>query len=45
VIGFVPPEEAHDGKFHKLEVKTANRDLTIRSRPGYWAQGAGNQPH
>jgi len=38
VLGFVPPGDAHDGKFHKLEVKTGRSDLVVRSRAGYWAQ-------
>jgi VWFA-related protein len=37
VMGFTPPPEARDGKFHKLEVKTARADLTLRFRAGYWA--------
>jgi Ca-activated chloride channel family protein len=37
VIGFAPPDDALDGKFHKLDVKTVRPDLIIRSRAGYWA--------
>ncbi len=37
VLGFTPPPEARDGKFHKLEVKAARPDLTLRFRAGYWA--------
>jgi VWFA-related protein len=37
VAGFTPPADERDGKFHKLEVKTARGDLAIRSRTGYWA--------
>ena len=37
VLGFTPPAEARDGKFHKLEVKTTRSNLTVRSRAGYWA--------
>jgi VWFA-related protein len=37
VLGFTPPEDARDGKFHKLEVKTVRKDLAVRSRAGYWA--------
>jgi VWFA-related protein len=33
VLGFTSPEEARDGKFHKLDVKAV-----VRSRSGYWAR-------
>jgi len=35
VLGFTPPEEARDGKFHKLEVKVSNPELRVRARKGY----------
>jgi VWFA-related protein len=37
VLGFTPPAEARDGKFHKLDVKTAHKDLVVRYRSGYWS--------
>jgi VWFA-related protein len=37
VLGFTPPAEARDGKFHKLDVKTVRGNLVVRSRAGYWA--------
>src|SRR5579862_5892228 len=37
VLGFTPPEDARDGRFHKLEVR-ARRNLLVRSRVGYYAQ-------
>jgi Ca-activated chloride channel homolog len=37
VLGFTPPEDARDGKFHKLDVKTVRKDLVVRFRSGYWA--------
>ncbi len=37
VLGFTPPGDARDGKFHKLDVKTSRRDLSVRFRAGYWA--------
>jgi VWFA-related protein len=43
VLGFNPPEEARDGKFHKLEVKIAGKDLVVRSRAGYWARSREKQ--
>ena len=40
VLGFTPPADARDGKFHKLDVTTARPDLAVRARSGYWALGA-----
>jgi VWFA-related protein len=37
VLGFTPPADARDRNFHKLDVKTARRDLVVRFRAGYWA--------
>ena len=37
ILGFMPPAEARDNKFHKLEVKTTHNDVQVRYRPGYWA--------
>ena len=39
VLGFTPPNDARDGKFHKLDVMTIRPDLVVRSRSGYWARG------
>jgi VWFA-related protein len=38
VLGFTPPVEARDGRFHKLEVKMRPSGLTVRARIGYYAQ-------
>jgi Ca-activated chloride channel homolog len=38
VLGFIPPSDAHDGQFHKLDVITIRPGLTVRSRVGYWAR-------
>ncbi len=38
VLGFTPPPEARDGRFHKLEVKMTRPDLSVRARVGYYAQ-------
>ena len=38
VLGFTPPPDARDGRFHKLEVKMHPRGLTVRARIGYYAQ-------
>jgi hypothetical protein len=37
VLGFTPPADSRDGKFHKLEVKTTRANLVVRSRSGYLA--------
>jgi VWFA-related protein len=37
VLGFTPPNEARDGKFHDLEVKVPKLDVVIRARKGYTA--------
>jgi VWFA-related protein len=37
VLGFVPPEDARDGRFHKLDVSTVRPDLVVRARAGYRA--------
>lgn len=36
-IGYRPPNPAGDGTFHRLEVKTARRGLTVQARTGYYA--------
>jgi Ca-activated chloride channel homolog len=38
LLGFTPPEDARNGRFHKLDVKVTRRDLTVRARDGYYAQ-------
>jgi Ca-activated chloride channel family protein len=38
LLGFTPPEEARDGKFHKLNLKITREGLAVRSRTGYWAR-------
>ena len=37
-IAFRPLNQAHDGKWHKLDVKTSHPDLLVRSRKAYRAQ-------
>jgi len=44
VLGFTPPEDARDGKFHKLEVKAVNAEVTIRARRGYAASSSFGAP-
>jgi Ca-activated chloride channel family protein len=38
VLGFNPPAEARDSRFHELEVTTTRQDLVVRARAGYWAR-------
>jgi VWFA-related protein len=40
VLGFTPPDDSGDGKFHKIEVKTVREGLVVRSRSGYWDRTA-----
>lgn len=37
VLGFATPENARDGKFHKLDVKVTRSDVVVRARAGYLA--------
>jgi Ca-activated chloride channel family protein len=39
VLGFMPPAEARDLKFHTLSVTTTQPDLVVRARAGYLARG------
>jgi VWFA-related protein len=39
VLGFTPPADARDSRFHRLIVTTTRSDLVVRSRAGYWARG------
>lgn len=45
VLGFTPPNEARDGRFHKLDVVTTRSDLIVRFRSSYWARGAESEKH
>lgn len=37
VLGFNLPQDQHDGKFHKLEVRSTRHGVRVRSRKGYVA--------
>jgi VWFA-related protein len=37
VLGFTPPSDARDGKFHRLDVKIGSNEFSVRCRAGYWA--------
>jgi VWFA-related protein len=39
VLGFTPPADARDLKFHTLSVTTTLPDLVVRARTGYLARG------
>jgi VWFA-related protein len=36
-LGYYPSNAAHDGKFRKIKVETANHDLKVLARKGYYA--------
>ena len=36
-LGYYPTNGAHDGKFRKIKVETANHDLKVLARKGYYA--------
>ena len=38
LIGYESSNGAPDGKFRRLEVKVRNRDLTVRTKNGYWSE-------
>jgi VWFA-related protein len=35
ILGYVPPNPAHDGSYHKIRVKLDRRDVEVRAREGY----------
>jgi VWFA-related protein len=37
VLGYYPPEDALDGKYHNITVKVRNKDLVLHYRSGYLA--------
>jgi Ca-activated chloride channel homolog len=43
VLGFTPPSDTRDGKFHKLDVTASRADLIVRTRSGYWAGAADSE--
>jgi VWFA-related protein len=38
VLGFTPPADARDGRFHTLSVEVTLPNLIVRSRSGYWSR-------
>jgi Mg-chelatase subunit ChlD len=43
-LGYYPTNAAQDGKYHKIQVKTARKGVALRARPGYRAPDASKQP-
>ena len=39
-LGYYPTNAAQDGKYHKIQVKTARKGVALRARPGYRAPDA-----
>jgi Mg-chelatase subunit ChlD len=39
-IGYYPTNQARDGKYRKVQVRTSRKNVVIRARPGYRAPGA-----
>jgi len=40
VLAYTPKNSARDGKYRTITVETTDKKLTLRSKPGYWADGA-----
>jgi VWFA-related protein len=40
MLAYVPKNGARDGKFRAITVETSDKKLSIRAKPGYWAEGA-----
>ena len=40
VLAYTPKNGAHDGKYRTITVETSDKKLTIRAKPGYWAEDA-----
>jgi len=44
LVGYVPQNAARDGKFRKISVKVARKDIQVRARKGYYAPQDGAKP-
>ena len=36
ILGYVPPSQAHDGSYHKIDVKVTRKGVQLRHRNGYY---------
>jgi hypothetical protein len=36
ILGYVPPSQAHDGSYHRIEAKVTRKGVQIRFRNGYY---------
>ena len=36
ILGYAPPDQAHDGSYHRIEVKVDRKGTEVRSRNGYF---------
>ncbi|MEA2176524.1 MAG: Ca-activated chloride channel [Blastocatellia bacterium] len=43
-LGYYPTNAAQDGKYHKIQVKSARKGVVLRARPGYRAPDASKPP-
>lgn len=41
LLGYTPTSRAADGRFHRISVKVARENVTVRARRGYFAPGRG----
>ena len=40
-LGYYPPESSRDGQLHKIQVRAARKDVSVRSRPVYRSKASG----
>lgn len=43
LLGYYPVNEKPDGKYHKIKVEVARKDVQVRARPGYRAVAVGSR--
>jgi len=44
LIGYIPTNPRHDGKFRKISVEVRRKDVQVRARKGYYAPEEGKAP-
>jgi VWFA-related protein len=42
-LGYYPSNAARDGSYRKIQVRTNRKEVIVRAKPGYRAQGANNR--